>query len=81
MSFQARAASPSSASLAKNSLENVKMTALKGVEQSLVKRILDEILEDSPSVQWSEIAGQEVLLDCRFVDPFHEVLFTGVFYR
>ena len=57
------------------------MTALKGVEQSLVKRILDEILEDSPSVQWSEIAGQEVLLDCRFVDPFHEVLFTGVFYR
>lgn len=37
------------------------MATLKGVDQSLVKRIMDEVLEESPSVKWEDIAGQEVI--------------------
>lgn len=44
------------------SADNAKLGTLKGVDQSLVKRIMDEVLEESPSVKWDDIAGQEVLV-------------------
>jgi len=34
--------------------------ALKGVDPKLAQIILDEILEGGASVQWEDIAGQEV---------------------
>jgi spastin len=36
--------------------------ALKGVDPKLAQIILDEILEGGASVQWEDIAGQEVQL-------------------
>lgn len=36
--------------------------ALKGVDPKLAQIILDEILEGGASVQWEDIAGQEVPL-------------------
>jgi spastin len=37
-------------------------SALKGVDPKLAQIILDEILEGGASVQWEDIAGQEVPL-------------------
>lgn len=42
------------------STDNAKVSSLKGVEPDLMKRIMDEVLEDTPSVKWEDIAGQEV---------------------
>lgn len=43
------------------STDNINISPIRGVDQSLVKRILDEVLEESPSVEWKAIIGQEVI--------------------
>ncbi|XP_065207889.1 spastin isoform X2 [Planococcus citri] len=64
------------------SSDTVKTPVLKGVEQSLVKRIMDEVLEESPSVKWEDIAGQEVakqaLREIVILPAQHPELFTGL---
>ncbi len=49
------------------STDNAKITALKGVDSSLVKRIMEEVLEESPSVKWEDIAGQEVKMALKVI--------------
>lgn len=39
-----------------------KTTTLKGVDPKLARIVLDEVLEGGSSIQWEDIAGQEVVI-------------------
>lgn len=61
------------------STDNARIPVLKGVEPSLVKRIMDEVLEETPSIKWEDIAGQEVNI-CKYsIHIIHKQLLKMIF--
>uniref|UniRef100_A0A1B6CUX1 microtubule-severing ATPase n=2 Tax=Clastoptera arizonana TaxID=38151 RepID=A0A1B6CUX1_9HEMI len=64
------------------STTNNKSTCLKGVDPKLAQLVLDEVLEGGSSVQWEDIAGQEVakqaLQEMAILPSLRPELFTGL---